>query len=141
MTAPESVPILAGTYSSGIRYSSSSVIGGEEGGRDVRAMMCWSVMSVWVLMSETWESAPGLTILGCGARRRTWTMMGSLAVRKASTAWSWVALERSLPLTWKTRQSDTNQKLAKDCVWFDGEETERKSLRMRQLNAYCDLAD
>lgn len=100
-------------------------MGGEEGGRFVRAMMCWRVMSVWVLMSDTWESAAGLTSLGCGARRRTWTMMGSLAVRKASTAWSWVALERSLPLTWKKKQRERNQTLVKDSVWFDGEETGR----------------
>lgn len=89
------------TYSSGSRYSSSSVMGGEEGESFVRAMMCWSVMSVWVLVSDTWASPAGPTALRCGARRRTWTTMGSLAVRKASTAWSWVALETSLPLTWK----------------------------------------
>lgn len=32
--------------------------------------------------------------------------MGSLAVRKASTAWSCVAFERSFPLTWK-EEGDT----------------------------------
>ena len=87
-------------------------MGGEDGGSFVRAMMCWRVMSVWVLLSETWESAAGLTSLVCGGRRRTWTMMGSLAVRKASTAWSWVALERSFPLTWikkKKKKRGTNQ--------------------------------
>lgn len=34
--------------------------------------------------------------------------MGSLAVRKVSTAWSWVALEMSLPLTWRKKQAETH---------------------------------
>lgn len=85
-------------------------MGGEAGGRFVRAMMCWRVMSVWVLMSVNWEFAVGLTRLAYGARRRTWTIMGSLAVRKASTACSWVALERSLPLTCRRKQRERNQK-------------------------------
>lgn len=75
----------------------------------VSAMMCWRVISVWVLMSETSVLAVEAMGLGCGARRRTWTMMGSLAVRKASTAWSWVALDRSLPLTWKEEERKSYQ--------------------------------
>lgn len=103
-------------------------MGGEDGGSFVRAMMCWRVMSVWVLLSETWESAAGPTGLACGGRRRTWTMMGSLAVRKASTAWSWVALERSLPLTWikkKKKKRGTNQRLWLRSLFGDGEERGR----------------
>lgn len=78
--------IFSCTHSSGSRYSSSSVIGGEEPGRLLSAMMCCSVMSVCVAVSDIRESVGGVGNLRFGVRRRTCTMIGSLAARKASTA-------------------------------------------------------
>lgn len=64
--------------------------------------MCSKVMSVWVLVSTSCDSDGGVNILVRGVLLSTWTTMGSLAVLKASTAWSWVALDKSLPLTCRT---------------------------------------
>lgn len=74
--------------------------GGVDGLSLARAIICSKVMSVWVLASISRASWELLWALVAGARRKTWTTMGSLALRKASTASSWVALERSFPLTW-----------------------------------------
>lgn len=56
-------------------------------------------MSVWVPVSTSCDSDGGVNILVRGVLLSTCTTMGSLAVLKASTAWSWVALDKSLPLT------------------------------------------
>lgn len=56
-------------------------------------------MSVWVPVSTSCDSDGGVNILVRGVLLNTCTTMGSLAVLKASTAWSWVALDKSLPLT------------------------------------------
>lgn len=56
----------------------------------------FSVMVVWVLL---FTPRAGSWVL-CAALRSTSTSMGSSAVWKASTAWSWVAMERLLPFTY-----------------------------------------
>lgn len=88
---------MGATYSSGKRYGSSA--GGAGGGILERAMMCSKVMSVWVPVSTSGDSGAAGNALVRGVLRSTWTTMGSLAVLKASTAWSCVALDKSLPLT------------------------------------------
>lgn len=85
------------THPSGSMYWSNT--GGDEAGSLLRAIMCWKVMSVCVLMFISCASPSGPAGLGLGILRNTCTMIGSLAVRKVSTACSWVALDRSLPFT------------------------------------------
>lgn len=100
------------THSSGSRYSSSGGMAVPEAGSLERAMISWKLMSVWVLVSISWLSAPAPDGFGRGARRKTCTMMGSLAMRKASTAWSWVALDRSFPFTWRKQRQRREKKRA-----------------------------
>lgn len=90
------------THPSGSMYWSST--GGVEAGSLLRAIMCWKVMSVCVLMSIKCASPSGPAGLSLGVLRNTCTMIGSLAARKASTACSWVALDRSLPFTLTQRE-------------------------------------
>lgn len=89
-------------YLSESRKGQVSGTGGVRGRSLARAMMCSNVMSVCVLAFMSWTSGT-MPYVGRlrGVRLNTCTTMGSLAVRKASTASSWVAFERSLPLTYE----------------------------------------
>lgn len=72
-------------------------------------MMCSKVMSVWVPASTSCASdgAGAGKALARGVRRSTCTTIGSLAVRNASTAWSCVARDKSLPLTCRNIEGGT----------------------------------
>lgn len=81
------------------RKGQMSGTGGVAGRSLASAMMCSKVMSVCVQTSARNTSCgapPWLT----GARRRTWTTMGS-RLMASTTASSWSTLEKLRPFTWE----------------------------------------
>lgn len=97
---------LISTYCEGEWKLSSKACPVVEGDDDLaKVSICFevfSVMLVWVPLSIPRAGLGVLQVL-CAVLRSTWTSIGSLAVWKVSTAWSWVVTERLLPFTYRIK--------------------------------------
>ena len=81
-------------------YSSSSSVGSSVCVETVTMLGDFGAMLCFIFVEEDAEDVDRVTV----ARRRTSTTMGSDAERKASTAASCDAFDRSCPFTWKQKE-------------------------------------